>query len=303
MRRTAITLKRAKVKDALLDLEASALRHDQRNVYALAKRLAPWRPRQRVAIRGPDGQILSPGEQVEVLRDHCLQKFSQDSPFSTDHVLDYQVNIGEEEVYAYLAHLPIRKATPPGVAPNAAWRACAKAVASTFTEAVNKEWCMGTSAEVPSDLKDAHMVWLPKPGKDASKPSGLRPIGLTHPLGKTVCAILRDRISPVLQNALSKRPQFAYTQGRSTLDALLRVHGHIRETGDLLRQGRKCELLKGCELYFPKRNTCEQTALRFEQVTFHQRIFPHKFSSLSFLRGFSCMNTCVSLKGGRREKP
>ena len=71
---------------------------------------------------------------------------------------------------------------------------------------------------------------MPKPQKDSSILANLRPIGLVHPMGKSVTVVLRTKLLPTLTEALVTRPQFAYARGRSTLDALLRAHGHISQT-------------------------------------------------------------------------
>ena len=88
-------------------------------------------------------------------------------------------------------------------------------------------------------LRTLTLPGFAKPGKDATRPGGLRPIGLTHPVSKALCAILRDRITPRLADTLRTRPQFAYTQGRGTMEALLRAHGHMQDVQSLIQANRK----------------------------------------------------------------
>ena len=53
--------------------------------------------------------------------------------------------------------------------------------------------------------------------------------GLPHPLAKVINRILRDRLNEYVAPKLEGLPQFAYTKGRGVLDALLRVHHHLRK--------------------------------------------------------------------------
>ena len=120
------------------------------------------------------------------------------------------------------------------------WRMGADLAAPIITTFFEKHWAPGASGEVPHNLKDAFLAWLAKPGKDATRPGGLRPIGLiglNHPVSKTLCAILRDKLIPLHTEALRTRPQFAYTQGRGTMD--LRAHGHMQDVKSLIQDNRK----------------------------------------------------------------
>ena len=82
--------------------------------------------------------------------------------------------------------LPAGKALPTHLAPAAAWKLCADGVALTLAPAIQ-------------DWRDSFMVWLNKPNKDPHRPQGLRPIGLAHPVAKTLGKILRERIRPQLE--------------------------------------------------------------------------------------------------------
>ena len=51
-------------------------------------------------------------------------------------------------------------------------------------------------------------------------------------------SFVRERLRPYLESKLKHLPQFAYTNGRGVLDALLRVHSHLRKARLLSLQGR-----------------------------------------------------------------
>ena len=133
------------------------------------------------------------------------------------------------ELEQYLGQLPMRKAVPKHVAPAAAWKLCAKSIATAIAASPNRSWVAGTSAHMPQPWRDTHLVWLAKPNKDLDHPNGYRPIGLSHPLAKVINRILRDRLNEYVAPKLEGLPQFAYTKGRGVLDALLRVHHHLRK--------------------------------------------------------------------------
>ena len=57
-------------------------------------------------------------------------------------------------------------------------------------------------------------------------PASLRPINLLAAEAKLLARIAAQRLQPLVQQAMSHYPQFAYAQGRQTSDALDRVLSH-----------------------------------------------------------------------------
>ena len=62
--------KRDKITRVAGELAEASARGDQRGLWQGAKKLAPWKPRAKMSIRGPEGTILSPEEQLQALLDH-----------------------------------------------------------------------------------------------------------------------------------------------------------------------------------------------------------------------------------------
>ncbi|CAE7230404.1 unnamed protein product [Symbiodinium sp. CCMP2592] len=215
-------IKRQKIQDIMCELEQAAQRGDQGSTYAAVRRLAPWKP----ASSG----FLTPTLQLQALTVHAQDKFCQGTDYRPTGVLLEGLAVTSDQLQSALSKLPIRKAAPPGAAPSALWKNSAEDLAETFLYPVTHMWGSGQTGRAPSIWKDANMVWMPKPNKDPSLLANLRPIGLVHPMGKSICTLLRSRLLPVLTQALITRPQFAYAKGRSTLDALLRAHGHLTRT-------------------------------------------------------------------------
>ena len=60
-RERAKLAKRDKIIRVAGELAEASAREDQRGLWQGAKKLAPWKPRTKMSIRGPEGTILSPG--------------------------------------------------------------------------------------------------------------------------------------------------------------------------------------------------------------------------------------------------
>ena len=228
--------KQDNVHVVMLELEKAANAGDQYRVYQSAKKLAPWKPSTKVVIRGTDGQMLNHEEQLRALQDHAQQKFCKQQDYHPGPSLRYGIVIDEQELQQAPATLPIRKAAPPGVAPSALWKLCSTDIARKIKPVLDVLWRPKGAGRVPPIWRDTDLAWLPKPNKDSSRPENLRPIGLIHPLSKAITTVLRMEIRPLLEAALQRLPQFAYTGGRSTYDALLRVHGHGLKVRQLLER-------------------------------------------------------------------
>ena len=230
--------KRDKITRVAGELAEASARGDQRGLWQGAKKLAPWKPRTKMSIRGPEGTILSPEEQLQALLDHSTRKFCHGDPYISEHRMTVDFTVTEQEVERLVSKTPLRKAVPESVAPSAVWKLCAASVSHVIVHALRSSWGAEMPALIPQHWKDSQLVWIAKPNKDSSKPQGYRPIGLSHPLAKSLNKLVRERLKPYLESKLKHLPQFAYTNGRGVLDALLRVHSHLRNARQLSLQGR-----------------------------------------------------------------
>ena len=227
--------KRDKITRVAGELAEASARGDQRGLWQGAKKLAPWKPRTKMSIRGPEGTILSPEQQLQALLDHSTRKFCHGDPYISEHRMNVDFTVTEQEVERLVSKTPLRKAVPESVAPSALWKLCAASVSHVIVHALRSSWGAEKPALIPQHWKDSQLVWIAKPNKDSSKPQGYRPIGLSHPLANK---LVRERLKPYLKSKLKHLPQFAYTNGRGVLDALLRVHSHLRNARQLSLQGR-----------------------------------------------------------------
>ena len=96
-----------------------------------------------------------------------------------------------------------------------------------FLDAINKAWRMRT---FPKEWKEAIVIPIPKPDKDHSNPTNLRPISLTCCPCKVKERMVNNRLNWFLEtNGLQSRWQSGARANRSTTDQLVRLEAYIRE--------------------------------------------------------------------------
>ena len=187
--------------------------------------MAPWKPHTKILLKGEGGALLNHAQEHAALVEHGRQLFAPRQPPPDRTGVQLPLIFTVEEVEAQLRLTKVGRAVPPGIAPAAAWKLAATAVAPLLQRALQTGAI--ANAALPSKWTDAWIVWLPKQGKAPSHPTALRPIGLMHPEAKCLAALLRGRIYEHIRPQLLWVPQFAYLPGRDLHDALARVHEWI----------------------------------------------------------------------------
>ena len=221
---------------SLLTEADQALRHGHsRLFYQLIDKLAP-KGRFRKFQLSKGGNILSPSEELEVMRKHFVQVFNSDDPAGPAQVAtpsaDAPFRVDCHELQAFLDKLPARKAGAPATAPGAVWRMCSDMVAPLLSDLLNRRWC-ASPLSPPEPWAKATLSLLLKPHKTGSSPKDFRPIGLLDALGKATISMLLSKLRSDLELYIRTSPQFAYITGRSTSDALRRVFLHNSEARTL----------------------------------------------------------------------
>ena len=98
---------------------------------------------------------------------------------------------------------------------------------SVLLEIFNSIWCSGS---FPPSWREAIVIPIPKPGKDATHPSNYRPIALTSCVCKTFERMVNDRLVWYLESKkLITNVQCGFRKRHSTLDHLVRLESLIRE--------------------------------------------------------------------------
>ena len=135
-------------------------------------------------------------------------------PFSMSELLDslHKANdtaAGADDIhYQFLKHLP-------------------ETSLSLLLKIFNNIW---QSGEFPDSWREAIIIPLPKPGKDATNPSNYRPIALTSCLCKTLERMINSRLIWYLEsNNLFTDTQCGFRKNKSTTDHLVRLETFIRD--------------------------------------------------------------------------
>ncbi|CAE7432271.1 unnamed protein product [Symbiodinium sp. CCMP2592] len=173
------------------------------------------------------GHLMTPTAELDWIAEAFGERFgaqfsSEPGALLRQHV---PVQLQEDYVLEELLNIPVRKAVPPGAVPAIAWRACAAQIVHPLVRKVNEDW-RAAQVRVHQDWAKADVALLPKGKSNASSPLDLRPIGLQHPVGKTIMKVVLSMAKEEMVEMVRKWPQTAYLPGRSTTTALKTVFAH-----------------------------------------------------------------------------
>ncbi|CAE7336692.1 unnamed protein product [Symbiodinium sp. CCMP2592] len=217
--------RRDKWDQQLTEAEEAYQKHDSHSFFAIVRRLAPRRPRQRIMMRNKDGTLCTPQEEIGLIHDYWRGVFDVPTLPKCSGYLWHGLNITTREVEMAISKLSMRKASAPTSAPLCSWRACAPDIAPLIQEYLAQHWGEGEHAG-DEDIARSWLVFLGKPNKPSSKPENLRPIALQPAPAKIMALLLRWRLQPYVEQLLHQCPQYAYTRGRTTTDAISRIAQH-----------------------------------------------------------------------------
>ena len=207
----------------------AATKGDLYQMWSVVKRLAPKTKFRRVQLH-KHGNIMAPEAELDWIAQAFGERYGaahsvSPGPMCRQHP---PVQVLMTDVKAALQQLPARKAVPPGAVPSALWKACANQLAGPLTVAVNEAWRQPL-VEIQQPWADADVALLPKGSKKAKTPLDLRPIGLQHPLGKTMMKVITLQAKDCIAALVKRWPQTAYVPGRSTTTALKVVMSHCAD--------------------------------------------------------------------------
>ena len=240
--KTWVQFSRAHVKarrdDLLHQAQQAATGGNMHELWNVVKRLAPKARFKKVQLH-KHGVIMAPEAELEWIASAFGERFgaSQSTPPPPLQRQYAPVQLAESEVRQALHQIPARKAVPPGTLPAAFWKACADQLAVPLTNRVNRDW-QDPHVEVQQSWAKADVALLPKGKKQVKTPLDLRPIGLQHPIGKTMMKVLISRAREHITSLVRRWPQTAYVPGRSTATALKVVFSHCHGVRTACAQAR-----------------------------------------------------------------
>ena len=223
--------RRAKARrdELLAQAQDAATKSDLYQMWSVVKRLAPKTKFRRVQLH-KHGNIMAPEAELDWIAQAFGERYGAEHSASPGPLCRQHppVQVLMTDVKATLQQLPARKAVPPGAVPSALWKACANQLAGPLTVAVNEAWRQPL-VEIQQPWADADVALLPKGSKKAKTPLDLRPIGLQHPLGKTMMKVITLQAKDCIAALVKRWPQTAYVPGRSTTTALKVVMSHCAD--------------------------------------------------------------------------
>ena len=209
-------------QDRLGDLQAHARRKDAHSLYRGVRSLAPKSKPVAVQLRSSSGQLLSPQQQVSLLRAHYEGIYANTLPDPPRDPDMPPLQLTEVDLLAAIRALNTHKAVPAHLAPIAAWKLCAQELIPSLLR------ISGRLTAAPVLWRSAWWALLPKVAQP-KLPKQLRPIGVCEASGRIVGKILQDRLRPYVVAYLQDLPQWAYVPRRGTLDAAIRVQAHCQQ--------------------------------------------------------------------------
>ena len=128
--------KRRHILDLLAKAEGCAHRCDQRGLYQVVRQLTPWKPHTKILLKGEGGALLNHAQEHAALVEHSRQLFAPRQPPPDRTGVQLPLIFTVEEVEAQLRLTKVGRAVPPGIAPAAAWKLAATAVAPLLQRAL-----------------------------------------------------------------------------------------------------------------------------------------------------------------------
>ena len=204
---------------------SAAARGDQRTLHQIIRKMAPKQKLVTMQLRGSTGFLLDAEAECAAVQQHMQESFVEPKATCLSSRYCSHLPFGESHLRDSIAKLPPRKAAPSSCATSAVVKHSASIVAPELFRRLSDCWT-GNTASIPTSWCSSWLTWIPKPFKDHSKMSGWRGISLQNVLGKAVLKCVETTARNSCQNILCKDPQFAYTAGRGTSEAIFRAMAH-----------------------------------------------------------------------------
>ena len=221
-------VKRARLKDLMHQAALAAQKGDQRELHKLVRMLSPKQTKIKLQLRNSNGYLMTNAEESAAIQAHMNMLYVQEGAENLLHRHCYQIPFDEMSLYQSLLDIPPRKSVPPGFPESAFVKHAASVITPFLFAKLKTSWNNGT-ALVPSKWRMSWLCWIPKPFKNHSKMTGWRGISLQSPIGKAVLRCVERAARAQSAHRMHSDPQFAYTKGRGTGDAITRALIHQAE--------------------------------------------------------------------------
>ncbi|CAE7403450.1 pol [Symbiodinium sp. CCMP2592] len=219
-------LRRQRLLSILNDAQYQERKRNIHGIYRLVDRLAPKRTQARPQMRDDAGVLLDARQEATKTASY-LRCLYVGEPCVDPLMLLAGVGqiLTTQDIYDGLQAIPVNKAGPKHLALNSMYKHASAWLAPIYAEFL-ASWWNGRVPYIPQPFKDAWLVMLTKPGKVCRGPADMRPIGLSHPVGKALLRALREKVQPWATEYMAYTPQWGYLRGREASDAMARAFGH-----------------------------------------------------------------------------
>ncbi|CAE7296954.1 unnamed protein product [Symbiodinium sp. CCMP2592] len=224
-------------RDLILKAQQAAENNNMFQIWEVVKSLAPKTKRKKLQLCR-NGHMMTPEAELDWIIEEFGERYGARAPPTQAHIRQHDpIHIGPAEVWHQLEHLPVRKAVPAHMAPSVLWKACSAEVSVFISQQVCEQWSSPV-LHVQQEWADATVALLPKPTGKNDTPLSWRPIGLQHPVGKSIMKVLIAQAKDQIHDLVKKWPQCAYVPNRSTTTALKRVYKHCAKVREACSQHR-----------------------------------------------------------------
>eukprot|EP00439_Symbiodinium_sp_Y106_P078677 s150_g17.t1 len=241
LRSMARARKRRQLLEILELAETAASRGDSKGLFQCVRWLAPRKAQRSIRLRDSAGNVMHPRAECKLLVDYAKELFKARRP---EHLCSPvlqplpRIMFQPSAWCEAISSMRSGKAVPNGEPPVQAWKEDIGQAAQRLACIAQEALC-GRDLRVPPEWTWVQLAWLAKAGKSPNCPENLRSIGLMPADAKAFLIILREAIAPIVRASLQSTPQYAYRQGTSTADPLLRATLHCAAVRDLLKQHQR----------------------------------------------------------------
>ena len=226
--------KRTKLQDQINAAACAFQQRDPYRMYKIINQLAPKAPFRAVHLRSQYGLAQDPAQELAEITTFFRKLCDQSTWQFQAPPLEY-LPFTQTDLEHALSCTPKTKSVAPQTSPGRIVAGLAPFLAPWFHQTLTQLWTQSTSLRVPHLWQDAWITCLPK--RSVTSPKDLRPIALQCAIGKAILRVIVRKAMQETHHRFVPWPIFAYLKGRSTEQALLRVHRHLRDVRD------KCQAL------------------------------------------------------------
>ena len=222
------SLQRERLKQLTEQAARASRMGDQRALHKIIRLLSPKQKHTKMQLRNRSGYLMTDSEEAQHILSHMRSLYVKEAAEPLSAMQCDGLPFDESHLYQSLLDIPARKSVPPGFSESAFVKHAAAVIAPVLFKRLQTTWPNGTPL-IPDKWRLSWICWIPKPHKNHSSISGWRGISLQSPIGKAVLRCIDRAARFQCERRMAGDPQYAYTKGRGTGDAIARAMIHQAE--------------------------------------------------------------------------